>query len=279
MKNKNDMNDLFNLKRFGAYAARDYRANWKKYAIMAATLLGALLLELLFLKITRGKYLNSNDIQEMWGLNFGFLIVACIEVFTISVMKPMKSRHTLAVENTIPASGTERYLFILLNTTVVFFAVYLLTIFMIAALGIATLGVGTLGDYLYNDDNLIIKLFLWLWLPLQAIVMYAGTMERRRHIVSMLLVAVTVVAGVVFFGGFPELINQRFHTDISFGPLFLGNTGTVNVENTQVTYGLSDILRTIYNINGEKLATGLAAVVTLVFWVAAWFNFRERSAK
>ncbi len=271
------MNDFLDIKRFGAYAARDYRSHWKKYALMAGSLLGLLLLELIITKISHGKYFDATHIRNLVEINFSFIMAVCVVFFTISVMKPMKGRHTLAVENTVPASVFEKYLFILLNTTVVFFAMFFFIYLLMALFGIGVFGVGTLKDYFHNSGGIIYRFILWLALPLQAVAMYAGTMERRRHILSLLLVGVAVIAGLMFFVGGPIFIHEKFDTVIHYGPLFMGNTGTIHLADTAVTYGLSDIAN--IRMDGPETATCLAVVGVLIGWVAAWFNFKERSVK
>ena len=272
------MNDTFNIKRFAAYAARDYRANWKRYAVQAGVLMGLLIAELVFLRVMNGDGFDAEDIRDMIGLNFGFVMSLGVVFFTIAVMKPLKNRHTLAVENTVPASLFEKYLFILLNTTVVFFAAFFLAYLLMAAFGIAVLGKGTFNDYFYNRGGMITRLTLWLVLPLQAGAMYAGTMERRRHMVSLLLVGVTAIAGLLLFVGGPMWISGKFYTAIRYGPMFLGNTASVTLPDTTLVYGLPPDIVNI-EMNGPLIATCLAVVGTVMFWTAAWFNFRERSAK
>ncbi len=276
----NNTNDFFNVKRFGSYAARNYVTGWKRYLVQASILLGLLILSLAIAWFANGKGMDAWEINGFAEFCFGAVLAAATIYFTVSVMKPLRNRHTLNIENTVPASLFEKFIFTLLNTTVVLGVIFLAAYLITALLGMTVLGAGGLGDYFHSqNDGQIFRFIFWGILPLQAVTMYAGTMERRSHVFSIQLVFVVGAAAAFLFLGLPVLISEQWHTDIFYGPLFLANQSNISMDNAGVSYTLLPPLFSGANVKPPLIATCFAVAGTLLFWIAACFNFRERSIK
>ncbi len=275
----NTVNEVFNFRRFWAYAMRSWSLYAKKYLVHAGIFAGIMVLLMVFVATVNRPVLDERDLLEItpWYVIF---ILTFFATFPMVVMKPLKSRHALTMENTIPVSITEKWLFVLLNTTVVAAILCATGLALTLLTGVSIAGTEPFAQYIGGAMNdtpwQIYLIFTFMLLMLQAGVMFAGTQERRNHRVSVLLLGATVLAAVLVFVGLPIWLSDELPGP-NWGPMFFFSDAYVVSGPTAVHYyGGESVL-------DEDARTRLVwiagSATTLLFWLAAWFNFRERSIK
>lgn len=269
------MNEVFNLKRFGNYAAKRYSDNRKRYLLSAAAMLGTLLAVVTIMKISDPH--GEHPVRDITGF-FAFLPVIS-SVLLLADMNYLRNRHTSSVENTVPASVTEKFLFVLLNSTVVLFALYFAAYILIALLAVFVYGIGTAEvffDFPQRSWNVVRIGFLFV----NPLALYAGSMQRKSHLWSFILVMMTFVCAMLLCIVAPVGFSESLCQGYSFTPFFTTVMGTAESGMTTVSYntafleGIMSDPAALYRLYGI-----VSAAVALVFWTAAWFNFRERSIK
>lgn len=302
-------NDIFDFKRFGAFAVRSWKLYAKRYLIHAAIFAGAMLFIMVAVCIfNMSGGVSVGDLREMtpW---FVFLGVVFFLTFPVTVMKPFKDRHLLVMENTVPASTTEKWLFVLLNTTVgaAVIAVIALTATVLVGMAITGGGATVIHDIaITGEGNVIregtdgsllignaftlyfkqfkenygpaIKWLLFAFLILGAAMMYAGTKERRNQTVSFILVAVTAFAASFMLMIFPMWLSDKLDMAMDYAPLFTFMEGRLSSTFSMVQYS-GDGLGIYNNDVADRIVTWVCLGTAMVFWICAWFNFRERSIK
>jgi hypothetical protein len=269
-------NEIFDFKRFGAFAIRSWSLHGKKYLLNVAIYTGLMLVVVAAVCGFEGVGLKYSDLHDVTPL-LSIISFAYFLSFPVAVMKPLKSRHLLVMENTVPASGTEKWLFVVLNTTVGAGVMWIGMMAVAVLVGMTISGTGAFVDYFHSGDMNVLGQMWMLLLSTSAMVMFAGTMERRNHTASLLLVAAAGVAAAMVFVVFPQVLSYNLDMAVQYGPMFTFGHGIAASEFSQVRYSGASLE------NGELISRigghGMAIAQTLVFWTAAWFNFRERSIK
>ena len=271
-------NEVFDFKRFGAFAVRSWYLHGKKYLLHAGIFGGAMMLIMVMARVFNGAPLGYGDLDVMVAW-FVFLVVAFFATFPVTVMKPFKNRHLLVMENMVPASTTEKWLFVLLNTTVVATIIYVVMLTVVVLTGMATSGSEPFVEFYRGfewED-------VWPALPLSLLVlvatmMFAGTMERRNHTVSFILIGVTAFAVFFMLTLFPVWLSDRFHLATSFGPMFSFDIAYAGSKTSIVRY-MGDGIAMFVGNSGVRTVTWMSIGVAALLWLCAWFNFRERSIK
>jgi hypothetical protein len=269
----NGMSEVFDMKRFGRYAWRSFGVNKKQYIRLAVTVPAVMIVALLFARMST-EYLDGRQVRELWEFYFNLVLPVYMVSFVLLTMKPLKDRYTMTAENTIPVSATEKFLFVFLATTLVPAVVFLLSFSVTSILGVAFTDTWSVDNFFGNVSwyRNVFRVLLWVLVPLHAAMLYAGTMERRSHALSFMLVVMTVIAAVLLLIGVPALTGERF-AGIYYAPLFVFDSAVVQLTDASVMYYLPS-----WSEN-SLTATFLALTIAIVLWVAAWFNFRERSVK
>jgi hypothetical protein len=263
------------MKRFGAYVARSWGLYSKQYLILMAIVAGVMIVPLVFLRVVEGDHISLNAIHDYGKFWTGILPNFYFIAFTMMTMKPLKNRFTLVMENTAPVSITEKWLFVILNSTVVAAILYALTMVVAASVGIMLFSQGTFGDYFTNDEW---SVFPSLFLAVQSVAMFAGTMERRNHLVSLLLVVGTAFAAMIVLVAFPMWLSDRTGMAFDWGPMFTFGGGEAVSELSRVYVTGEPMVRTSGNYV-DTITIGVCALTAIVFWLCSWLNFRERSIK
>lgn len=238
-----------------------------RYLSHLSAFAGVIFLLTILVCVFNGGGLGSGDLRELtpW---IAVLCVAFFATFPVTVMKPFKSRDTLVMENTLPASITEKWLFVFLNTTVAAFVMLFAAFAVTVLTGMAISGTSPFVDY-YNSYNM--GSLVHFTIMIQAIVMYAGTMERRNHILSALLAGAAWLAAFFMLCIFPMWLSDKLDGRMDWGPMFTFSISSAYAPGAEIRY------ERFFDI--EPLLNYLCAVSTLLFWVASWFNFRQRSIK
>ena len=235
----NTVNEVFNFKRFGAYATRSWSLYAKKYLVHAGIFAGIMVLLMVLVAAVNRPFLDFDDLNDLtpWYVIF---ILAFFATFPMVVMKPLKSRHSLTMENTVPASTTEKWLFVLLNTTVVAAILCGVALSLTALAGMSISGSEPFAEYVrYSKNEVpgeIYLIFILALLITQAVVMFAGTQERRNHRVSVLLIGVTGLAALVALVIFPMWLSDKLEMAMQYGPMFSFASARVESQLSMVEY-------------------------------------------
>ena len=273
------VNEVFNFRRFGAYAMRSWSLYAKKYLVHAGIFAGIMVLFIALVRAFEGHPIDSADLNSVTPFYIVF-ILAFFATFPMVVMKPFKSRHTITMENTVPASTTEKWLFVVLNTTIVAAILCAVSILLTVLTGMAVAGSEPFAEYfrvmMHETPGEVYLVYAFVLLGLQAVVMLAGTQERRNHRVSILLVGATIFVAMMVLLIFPIWLSEEFDTTMQFGPMFTFSRGYVESQLSSVSY-FGDL--SIDDQTGKWQLIGSGTAVVLLFWLASWFNFRERSIK
>ncbi len=272
------MNEIFNPRRFCAYAVRSWRLYAKKYLVHAGIFAGIMVLFIVLVCAFDDGQIFYGDLNSItpW---YTILTIAFFATFPMVVMKPFKSRHTLTMENTVPVSTTEKWLFVLLNTTVVAAILCGVALSLTVLTGMAITGSEPFAEYFRYAMNKVPKevylIFTFALFITQAVVMFAGTQERRNHRVSVLLIGITGLAAMLTLAIFPMWLSDKLDMAVQFGPIFSFAHAKIESQLSMVEYfsGMT------FQGPGEQLLWGAGIAVVLLFWLAAWLNFRERSIK
>ncbi|MDR1671083.1 MAG: hypothetical protein LBR57_01015 [Alistipes sp.] len=270
------MNEVFDLKRFGAYAARSWSLWAKKYLVHASVYAGIMLVFLVISYLAKLPSFSLNHLTELVKFWLSPLIIFWTITFSIVLMGPLKNRHTMALENTAPASTTEKWLFVLLNGTVGAAVMFLVMTAVITLLGVAAIG------SFEGVGQLIPKPEWWGTLALmivtmQATILFTGSLERKNHVAACILFWLTVLFVFLMLTIFPMWISETFDTTPQWGPMFLFSEASVPGSLSEVTFHGQLFDLTESSVLNFLRWLGIAA--TLILWVCSWFNFKERSIK
>jgi hypothetical protein len=272
------MNEIFNPKRFGAYALRSWNLYAKRYLLLIAIYAGITLGSLVLARITYGgdfSFQAVSNLSEFW---FGPLAVTWFIVFTMITMSPLRNRHTMVLEHSIPVSTTEKWLFVLLNGTVVAAVIYSAIMFVTALVGITLSGNVPFIEYFLTSKTDWWKIMIVTFLPLQAAVMFAGTTGRKNHATAFLLLCLTLLAALLLCALLPALVNEQHQIAFEYGPLFTFDQATAQTPGAEVIY--RNPLFEIINMGTFHSIIRWGGIASaLIFWICSWLNMKERSIK
>jgi hypothetical protein len=272
------MNEIFNPKRFGAYALRSWNLHAKRYLLLVAAYAVITLGSLVFTRIGQGVDFSFEAVSSLAGFWFGPLAATWFVMLTMITMNPLRNRHTMVLENTIPVSTTEKWLFVLLNGTVVAAVIYSAIMLVTALVGITISGAVPFAEYFLPTGTDWGKNMMVTFLPLQAAVMFAGTTGHKNHATAFLLLCLALLAAFLLCTLFPAWVNEQYNLPFGYGPLFIFDQATVHTPGAEVTYE-----NPLFGFIGKGTFLsflrwgGIASA--LILWICSWFNMKERSIK
>ncbi len=163
------------------YAVKHYAEHRNKYL---ALMLGMFGLPLLLSYMSKG--VESSGVMATFVLLFALLYVNYLSTYA------MRTRRAFVVENTLPITAAERYVFVLANSTVVavtLFVVSYVPSFLIAEwLFPPAMDVNAIILEAVVDSSYLMGIF-----ALQSVILVASLIMRKRVVLSYCLLAVLVI--------------------------------------------------------------------------------------
>lgn len=266
------MNDFFNIKRFWAYTAKTYKENKKRYLIYTALMAGVMLAIILMMMYDAAK---DKPALVRQAEPIMFLLFIFGAPFIFSEMRSLRNRHTAQMVNTLPVSTFERYMFLLLNTTIVYALVFSLCLFLTNMLLPSILGYGDLQEYFskYNNTNSTYISYL-VYMLFSAGLIFAGTTKFKNH---QLGAGITFVIFLIIFIApliLSPILNEANLTENFYGPYFNGISPNYRLNTTTIYYSTRPLIKMDTNTMPYQIG-----IWTLLFWVTSYFKLKERQIK
>ncbi len=257
------MNDTFNLRRMGLYAARQYAFNYRKYLAVAATLaVGLVLILLLF---TRHEP-EPGPAQLMTMTIYNLLCVVAGVMLVAADMRPLRGGRTGAVEGTLPCSTFERWLYVVLNDSVLF------TLISMAVYALVMGGYGLVSGCGIQFAGPTAGAWIVLPVMFQGFMFYAATTRIRNLGVAFLLVTVVALPLLLLPLLLPTLISLNW--DFTLYPYCDGISGHAEAGGTIVRYTTEPVFHRHYN--AAEITGPDSSLVALVMYAAGYFKLRDR---
>lgn len=194
----------------GALFVKHYAENIRKYAVMYGV---AVAVPILFAILTRRSEVSHAMLLSM-------LVIEVFVIMHIS-MNELRDRRSALIANTLPVSVTERYVFIFINTTVVYLACFALLGFAVkAAVDAAYAPMIDFSSLFLRDDH--------IWASLcgtHAVAMLINAVARRRLItvyVAALVIMLVIQFVIVRVAGYEmgESEDLKAYFNMVSAPLF-----------------------------------------------------------
>lgn len=265
------MNGTFNIQRFFAYAAKSYSENYKKYLAVAGLMIGVWFLVTLW---TIG--VEETPFDHVPWVYFGVITIIAGILMVQMETKAMRGRHTSAITGTLPCSLLERFLFVLLNTTVVLLAAASV-LFLIAA---GTAHILHLKQFptSVKDMHMSISILLPGFVLFHAVVLFATTTRIKNQLAAFVVTLFT--AGVLMVTPLLlPMVIDAFTGEFQMLFAFDTMTNTLHSGDASVSWMTQPILPWYYSWSetvGKFEIFWDIFVWAAILWVAAYFNFRER---
>ncbi|MDE6861462.1 MAG: hypothetical protein K2J31_01795 [Alistipes sp.] len=199
----------FNM--LGALLVKHYTENARKYAAMYGV---SIAVPILFGVLTRQSEVAHAMILTM-------LIIDIFIVMHIS-MNELRDRRSAVISNTLPVSITERYVFIFINTTVVFMACFVVSALLSKAVIDAMYPpyVDFIMQRYLTDDHLLSSLC-----STHAAAMIINAFARRRLIMTYIaafLISIVCQYAIVRLGGdhMADINDLKMYANMVMAPLF-----------------------------------------------------------
>ena len=272
------MNNTFNIKRFGLVMSKDFQENWKRYMMQFLTMFGIIALALCLLSDWIYKAIARGDSMEV-DYNLFTLIIPMFfgfgVVFASTLTEPMRSKIKRASYLMSPASILDKYVSRWLIVTIGYIIAFCVALWLADLLRVAIYSVsypeidvnlldfgkliGTEGDRANNvfENGNEFRFFVGLFFFLQSACILGSTFWEKASLVK------TFATGTILVLLFLLLVNWTisiFYTDFEQFTKVLDSF----VKENQ----MSDT--TFFTI-----MTGVFSLFTLVFWIFAFFRFRE----
>lgn len=209
------MNDIFNFKRFGAFAVKRFSENWKNYLICLAVLGLIFILGIVTLDLASG---GDEDLLLMKTIpsNFDFAIVIIGLVIAFTELKPFRGRNTSAIMNVLPVSRFESFVFTWLLSVVAYIAAAWLLYTLVALVSSLFLGSGSFAvismGWKHISPPLITLLFM------NGCLMFAASTRIKNLIGAFLLVF--IIASLATSPGFLPDVYGVLDPAADFGKWF-----------------------------------------------------------
>ncbi len=256
------LNQYFDFKRFGYLLKREGLVNFKLFGIALGAISGILLV--LFLATAYG---FNEDGEIKWDLHYPFFIVTFVVLgvgFTSLAYKDLLQVNKAYAYLTLPVSNLERLISMLLLTSVVFTAFYVLYYWIFAAILNGIGGLYTdLNFVTFDPTNEIVVKAVKMYIVLQSIFLLgAASFKRFPFLFTMLTIFVAVVIFVTVTGltirvVYADFINQ-------------------NIEINPDRY-ISDGVQKFMEENLEKIARFTFWYVLAPFcWFITYLKLKER---
>ncbi|MEA4919093.1 hypothetical protein [Proteiniphilum sp.] len=264
------MNDTFNFKRFAGYTAKVYKENSRNY-LMYALLLFCIQIGTILLTLDRRHPTVVVSFIIWISLLFGIL-------FVFSEMKPFRNKHISIINNTLPVSYFEKYLLILLNTTLIYIIVYWGIFFIMTLLISGIFSYGDMTSYWLSEEGVfyrgnttkIMAIFI-------SMAIFAGTTNIKNHLLAFLIMMAVSLPLLTLPIFLPTWVSNASDEVIFWQYMFNRFELMVSSGETSVVYGNTPILGNFFRwLIGHEYNFFIWAIL---FLVAGYFNFKERQIK
>ncbi|MFA7492356.1 MAG: hypothetical protein WCZ43_02430 [Proteiniphilum sp.] len=266
------MSEIFNIKRFAGYTAKIYKENSHKYLMYVALVLSIQAGGVLIMRLD-----NGNPHGMLFYIMWMSLILGIL--FAFSEMKPFRNRHTAIMNNTLPVSYFEKFLLIILNTTLVYTIIYW-GIFFIITLALSNIfNYGDMTSFWLGNKGALSQIRfitggMSIFIP---IAIFAGTTNIKNHLLAFLIVmviAIPLIGSTIYL---PGLISGYFFDGIELGYMFNGFSVQVESAETCVEYSTNPIFGKFFSEwRGRGYNLYMWAMLLLV---TGYFKFKERQIK
>lgn len=260
------MSDFFNLRRFGAYAAKQYRENARRYCTYLALLAGSFTLILLFL------WLIGIENDDAFGLFYMLAFIFLGIVLVIGDMAQMRNKGMMNLFNMVPVSTFERYLLMCINLFVVYPLAFTAIYFLVSGTSAYVFDYGDAGNIFFWEYNWE---FYFINSVIFAMGLFSGATNMKSHFWAGVASFVTVWFVAASFAWLPEMLSCE---NFEFGAFFGSINTTLSQGETTLSYrsmGVSPGMWNRIEDSGFILICLLSAILT----VAGYFKMKERQVK
>ncbi len=199
-------------------------------------------------------------------------------LFVFSEMKPLRNKHTAAIYNTSPTSCFERYLLLVLNTTVVFGIVYIGLYYLEGFISAELFGYGDFADSGWRHGTWSRSGPVQLLMLSVPFAIFAGATNMRNHLLAFILVfaIATLLLGCGIY--LPWFIDSHIVGDnIDMHPYFNGITTTLKEWNTTIRYTTVPMFGKLF---ANRSGFGYEFYIwEALFLAAGYFKLKERQIK
>jgi len=272
------MNNTFNIKRFGLVMSKDFQESWKRYTMQFLAMFGIIAIFLYFQSdsLYRANIHGGSMEVDYNLLTFiVFIFLGFGVVFASTLTEPMRSKIKRGAYLMNPSSNLEKYVSRWLIVTVGYIIAFFVALWLADLLRVAICSVryteidvnlldfgklietkGDRGSYVFGSGNEF-GFFVGLFFLLQSICVLGSTFWEKVSFVK------TFATGTILVLLFLLLANWTisiFYTDFE---QFINVLDSFAKENQMSDTAFFTITTSVFSL------------LTLVFWIFAFFRFRE----
>lgn len=256
------MHNQFSFSRFGRVLAKHTAEYLKWYLMATAVLIGSMALIFGFLSYVQSYPIN----EEEQSLLFIFGLLGAGSVFTSTVFAHLGDKKKAMAALTLPASHFEKYLVAWLYSFVVFILLFTASFYLVVGLVLAIDNPGTEpAKYLniFSPENDVYFAFV-AFAFLHGLTLWGSVYFQNLHFIKTAFVFFVVLVLLILFNlhGLELLLNRDLSMAIPFE--------NVNFHDKDQYYYLET------PDNQRYLLKLLPAVLSVIFWVAAYFGLKEK---
>ena len=265
------MNNTFNIKRFGLVMRKDFQENWKRYTMQFLAMFGIIAIMLYFQ--SDNMYRNSRMEPDYFLLIWtSFMFLGFGLLFASTFTEPMRSKIKRASYLMNPSSNLEKYVSRWLIVTVGYIIAFFVALWLADLLRVAIcsarypeidvnmldlgelIGMRNAGNvFSYNEFGFFVGLFFFL----QSVCVLGSTFWEKVSFVKTFAAATILVLLFLLLANWTISI---FYTDFEQFTNVLDSFAKENQMSDTAFF---------------TITTSVFASLTLVFWIFAFFRFRE----
>ncbi len=254
------MNDIFSAPRFGALLRKEIAEHYKGYLMALGLLAGAIALWVGMFNAITGEPVSLN---MQYAIFYIFYFVVGI-LFTSSIFSDMSNKKSATAILTLPASHFEKYLVKWLLTYALYHLVYVAVFYLIMT---PMVNAGNFHDRKPELLPIIVNgksiSFFLLFALFHSIAFWGAIFFQKLHFVKTAFTAFVATMIVTFLNHLflTVLIGKKVRSSEPFGVLLFVDGGKTHV---------------IQQHASMTTLASLCIVLTLSFWVAAYYRLKEK---
>jgi hypothetical protein len=254
------MNNIFNLNRFSGLFVKHTVEHYKSYLMSLTVLIGVMLLGGSFLVYMMQEPIDKNFQTVL----FVMLLLMAGTVFTSTIFADFGDKKKAIAALTLPASHFEKYLVAWLYSFVLFLILYTVGFYLVVLFAVNIRHFpGQQAEMLNVFDRRVVEMYL-LYAFLHSIAFGGAIFFEKLHFVKtaflfFIFIAVLIILNKVILS---MLLGIAVEATVPFGNLrFAENNMVVDINITR---------------QHETYTLLITVVLTLIFWVAAYFCLKEK---
>jgi len=257
-----DMNQLFNLTRFGKVFVKHTAEHYKSYLMSLTVLIGVMVLGGSFIVfVIPGGFLYVQLQSSM----FVVILMLAGTIFTSTIFADFGNKNKAIASLTLPASHLEKYLVAWLYSLVIFTVVFTCSFYLILLflINLQHIPVQKAGIFNVFQKPVGLQVFL-LYAFLNAITLFGAILFEKLHFIKTAFAFFISAALLILFN--KTLLGILLGRDVMAAAPF---TNASFVEHSKgITISTTGI--------EESHIIIPMLIITLIFWIAAYYRLKEK---